>query len=119
MTDAHPETVTLHLGGKDRRFKLGPAAFRLAQLKHKTNISMAALQSPSFDVFATLAWVGLLPGNPDLKEEEVVRWMGAEDVDENAIVGVVATALSRMVEGLSKAFEPTPGKPIQGKPKTS
>jgi hypothetical protein len=114
MKDAHPETVTLHLGGKDRRFKLGPAAFRLAQLKHNTNVSMAALQSPSFDVFATLAWIGLLPSNPELKEVEVVIWMAAEDVDESAIIMVVAEALSRMVDGLSKAFE-TPGKPKPGK----
>lgn len=100
----HPETILLNIGGKARRFKLGPAAFRIARLKHDTSLSMAEMSSPSFDVFATLAWIGLLPDNHDLTEIEVMTWLGAEDCDEAEVMADVATALNRMVEGMSAAF---------------
>lgn len=110
MDDKHPEAIVVSLGGKDRRIKLGPAAFRLAAIKHGATVTTANLSNPSLDTLAHLLWIGLLPDDPSIKEEDAIIWL-AESEDEGAVIAKVADALERMSDGLSKAFGGDSGNP--------
>ena len=115
MNDKHPEAITIHLGDRDRRLKLGPAAFRLAALKHGVELTTEQLSNPTIGVFAQLVWVGLLPDEPDLEELTVLSWLGASD-NEGEAMAQVGVALERMTDNLAKAFDG--GKPAgRGKKK--
>ena len=104
MDDKHPEVIAVELGGKSRRLKLGPAAFRLARIKHGVALSIADLQNISPDLLAQVVWIGLLPDEPDLSEEQVLLWMSADDEQEWAAVAGAMRALGRMTDGLSRAL---------------
>jgi len=103
MDNAHPEAIVVDLGGKARRIKLGPAAFRLAAIKHGSTITSAELSAPSLATLAHLMWVGLLPDEPDLSEDEAILWL-AQAEDEGAVMAKVRLALERMADGLNRAF---------------
>jgi hypothetical protein len=107
MDDKHPEAVLVELGGKTRRLKLGPAAFRLAKMRHGVSISTAELSTPSLDVLAQLVWVGLLPNEPDLKEDDVIMWLGQHE-DESQVLGAVMRSLSQLVDGINRATQSGP-----------
>jgi hypothetical protein len=102
MEDKHPEAITVELGGKVRRIKLGPAAFRLAKVKHGATISTAELTAPTLDVLAQLVWIGLLPNEPDLTEDVVLGWLAAHD-DESVVLGAVMRSLAQLVDGIGRA----------------
>lgn len=105
MDSTHPDAIVVTLGGKVRRLRLGPAAFRLAERDHGITFSLAdfndAVLSPGR--LALLVFVGLLPENRDLKEDTVIDWLLESD-DEDAILGAVFAAVMRMAEGYTSAF---------------
>jgi len=103
MDDKHPEAIVVHLGGKDRRIKLGPAAFRYAESKHGVTVSINDLAAPSAALLASLVWIGLLPDDQELKEDTALAWLAAAD-DEAEITGRVYKAVGGMMEGFTKAF---------------
>lgn len=102
MDDKHPDAILVDLGGKSRRLKLGPAAFRLAAKRHGTTITTTELASPTLDVLAQLVWIGLLPDEPDLTEDEVLVWLAQTD-DESAVLGRVMQGLAGLVDGIQRA----------------
>jgi hypothetical protein len=102
MQDNHPEAISIELGGKVRRIKIGSAAFRLAQLKHDCNLTIADFSEPTLEMLARAVWIGLLPDEPDLTESEAMVWIAS--ADESDAIAKVVTALSRMTEGLSAAM---------------
>ena len=99
MTDNHPEVASVLIGDKERKLKIGPAAFRLASIKYDINVSTEELSNPSMALLAQLAWIGCLPDEPDLKEEEFVILMA--NSNEREILSAVGRSLARMTEGLS------------------
>lgn len=99
MTDKHPEAITVQVAGKERTMKLGPAAFRLAQVKHKIVFSASELDAGNASTLAQLAYVAFLPDDPKLKEEDFLVEMA--NSDETEIIAAVVKSLRRMTEGLS------------------
>lgn len=111
MKDSHPEVLEVEVGEKTYKVKLGPAAFRIAQLKHGVEFSYSDLQSPTPATLARLAYVGCLVDQPKLKEIDFLLAMAQSD--EGAILRTTMKALSRMSEGLSAATGDSSGN---GKP---
>ena len=72
MDNNHPEVASVLIGGKQRNFKLGPAAFRLAGIKHDVHVSTEELSAPSMALLAQLAWIACLPDEPDLPDVEFI-----------------------------------------------
>jgi hypothetical protein len=106
MNDLHPEVRTVMLGGESRRLKLGPGAFRRAELRGST-VRLGALDNPSLADLTHLVWVGLLAGDATLEEETVLGWLD-ESEDEGAVIGEVVKALKHMAEDLSRAMSDVP-----------
>lgn len=99
MKDTHPEAITIVLDGEEKTLKLGPAAFRLAELKHKIRFTVEELSSPTLSSLARFAYVACLVDDPKLKEEDFMVKMA--NSDEGAILSAVGQALKRMTSGLS------------------
>ena len=99
MKNNHPETLEIELNGETKTIKLGPAAFRLAEIRHKITFSMADLSNPTLATLAQLAYVGCLPDDPKLKEIDFVVSMA--NSDEGKIISSVGVALQRMTDGLT------------------
>lgn len=104
MDNDHPDAVVVTLGGKARRLKLGPAAFRLAERDHGITFSLSdfdqAVLSPGR--LAMLVWIGLLPDDRELPEDTVLEWL--DEADQEDVLGKVFRAVLRMAEGYAKAF---------------
>ncbi len=104
MENDHPDAIVVTLGGKARRLKLGPAAFRLAERDHDITFSLAdfdqAVLSPGR--LAMLVWIGLLPDDRELEEDTVLEWL--DDADQEEVLGKTLQAVLRMAEGYTKAF---------------
>ena len=45
MKDNHPEAVTIEVGEKEYTLKLGPAAFRIAEIKHNLTLRLSRWQA--------------------------------------------------------------------------
>ncbi len=105
MRQDHPEALEITLDGEAVQLRLGPAAFRLAELKYKLTFTQAELSTPSFAVMAKLAYVACLPSNPKLKEEQFIVKMA--NSDEYAIMEQVQVAMARMTDGVTRSSEPT------------
>ena len=99
MDNNHPEVASVLIGGKQRNIKLGPAAFRLARMKHGIHITNEELTAPNLDTLALMAYVGCLPDDRDLEEEEFMVLMA--NSNEGEILAAVGKSLARMTEGLS------------------
>lgn len=99
MKTDHPEVITITVGDNDHNLKIGPAAFRIAELKHGMTFTVEDLSSPTFAMLARIAYVGCLVDNPKLKEEDFL--VGMANSDEGAILAAVGRALRRMTDGLS------------------
>jgi hypothetical protein len=97
MKKNHPEAIVVQLGGRKRTIKLGPAAFRFAELKHGRKFTVREMaEDVDFGVMATFCWVGLLPDGPDVTELQVLEWLTADGVDEYEIYKSLKLALERM-----------------------
>lgn len=99
MKNSHPEAITINLNGEEKTLKLGPAAFRLAELKHKITFTAEDLNGPTLAMLARFAYVACLVDDPKLKEGDFLVAMA--NSDEGAILSAVGKALSRMTEGLT------------------
>ena len=99
MDNNHPEVISVQIGDKEYNLKLGPAAFRLAQVRHKIIFTQQDLANPSIATLAQLAYVGVLPDNPKWKEEDFLVDMA--NSNEGDILAAVGKSLERMTEGLS------------------
>lgn len=99
MKDNHPEAIEINVDGETYTLKLGPAAFRIAELRHKLTFSMDDLSNPSFADLARIAYVGCLVDSPKLKEVDFL--VGMANSDEGAILAAVGQSLKRMTEGLT------------------
>ncbi len=99
MKDNHPETISVTLDGEERILKLGPAAFRLAELKHNISFTNQQMTDGGMATLARLAYVACLVDDPKLKEETFLLKMA--NSDEGAIIAAVGKSLNRMTEGLS------------------
>lgn len=108
MNNNHPEVITIKVGNQERTLKLGPAAFRIAEVKHDIRFTMGQLTDPSLATLAQIAYIGCLVDEPNLKEMKFLLDMAKSD--EGAILGAVAEALNRMTEGLT-AFGKEDGEP--------
>lgn len=102
MQNTHPDAVTIDLGGKERYIKLGPSAFRRAELRGST-VNIGTMEAPSLSDLTHLVWVGLLPDEPTLDEDTVLEWLA--DGDEYAAMGAVRAALERMAEAMAGVFD--------------
>lgn len=99
MKANHPEAIPVRVGDKTYNLRLGPAAFRLAELKHGLTFTVEELGSPTMATLARMAYVGCLVDDPKLKEADFLVAMA--DSDEGAILSAVGKALERMTKGLS------------------
>jgi len=108
MKDNHPEAVTIEVGEKEYTLKLGPAAFRIAEIKHNLTFTFEQMASPSLADLARIAYVGCLVDAPHLKEDKFMIAMA--NSDEGAVLAAVGKALERMTEGLSNIGATDEGK---------
>lgn len=108
MKDNHPEAITIDIGEKEYTLKLGPAAFRIAELKHNITFTFEQMASPTLADLARIAYVGCLVDSPNLKEDKFLIAMASSD--EGAVLKAVATCLRRMVDGLSDIADNDEGK---------
>jgi hypothetical protein len=115
MKNNHPETLEIELNGETKTIKLGPAAFRLAEIRHKITFSMADLSNPTLATLAQLAYVGCLPDDPKLKETDFVVSMA--NSDEGKIISSVGVALQRMTDGLTFGEDQNAGGDDEGNDK--
>ena len=99
MKDNHPEAITITVDGETYTMKLGPAAFRIAELKHKITFSLEELQAPTLADLARIAYVGCLVDAPKLKEVDFL--IGMANSDEGKVLAAVGQSLKRMTEGLT------------------
>ena len=99
MDNNHPEAITIQIGDRERTLKVGPAAFRIAEIRHKIVFTLAELSAPTMATLARMAYVGCLPDDPKLKEIDFLMEMA--NSDEGKILAAVGRSLTRMTEGLS------------------
>ena len=108
MKDNHPEAITIEVGEREYTLKLGPAAFRIAEIKHNITFTFEQMSSPSLADLARIAFVGCLIDKPGLREDKFLVDMA--NSDESAILAAVGKALRRMTDGLSGINETDEGK---------
>lgn len=108
MKDNHPEAVVIEVGEKEYTLKLGPAAFRIAEIKHNIVFTFEQMANPSLADLARIAYVGCLVDSPNLKEDKFLIAMA--NSDEGAVLAAVGKALRRMTEGLSSIADTDEGK---------
>jgi hypothetical protein len=111
MKSNHPEAVTIEVDGNEYTLKLGPAAFRIAEIKHNVTFTFEQMSNPTLADLARIAYVGCLVDTPNLKEEKFL--IGMANSDEGAILASVGRALRRMTDGLASVGETDEGN---GKP---
>lgn len=104
MKDNHPEAIRVTLGGKERIIKHSVGAFRIAKLKHGVDFALSDLTSFRFDTISTLIWIGLLPHEPELKEDDVMVWLAQSD-EEAEIIRKTFESFSRFVEQMAAFTE--------------
>ena len=102
MNDKHPDAITVELGGKTRRIKLGPAAFRIAKKKGVLEIDITDTDNLGLDSLAHLVFIGLLVDEPELDEISVMQWLAG--ADEAAIIRDVLALLT----DISQSIMPVP-----------
>jgi hypothetical protein len=113
MKDNHPEVITIEVGEREYTLKLGPAAFRIAEIKHNITFTFEQMSSPSLADLARIAFVGCLIDKPGLREDKFLIDMA--NSDESAILAAVGKALRRMSEGMSAITDADEGKGKPGK----
>jgi len=99
MKKTHPEAVKIDLDGEEYTMRIGPAAFRLAEMKQKVKFTQEQFSAPSLADLARFAYVGCLLDNPKLKEEDFL--VGMAKSDEGKILAAVGESLRRMTDGLA------------------
>lgn len=84
-------TVTVHVGGKDRRLlydlnaiaEIGERLGITVQLDRLDTFGQDLIAKPlPLRVFRILFWAGFIHDEPDLREEDVGRWVTAENAPE-------------------------------------
>ena len=112
MKNNHPEAVTIEVDGNEYTLKLGPAAVRIAEIKHKITFTFEQMSNPTLADLARIAYVGCLVDSPNLKEEKFL--IGMANSDEGAILAAVGRSLRRMTDGLSNISETDEGNGTPG-----
>lgn len=90
---AHPDTVTIHFAGEDRRWMLGKYAFDLVRksgMEVEDVIGGAATEEEimaqgigeNLDMVARMLWAGLLPFDPDLELEWVELMLSMKEMNK-------------------------------------
>lgn len=74
QTNENPEALVVELGDKKRTVRIGPGAYKLAQLLHEDKIGDLRVLDTSLDGLINWLWIGLLPDDPDLDKVECYRW---------------------------------------------
>lgn len=113
MDATHPEAREVVLAGRPYTLRLGAAAFRLAQMRHGVTVSlgelMQALQGSDLSVLPRLAWIAMLPGSPEMTEEEAVVLL-AQAENEGAVYDVMLGSLNRFMESIQSLKNGQGGK---------
>lgn len=97
MKDTHPESLPITIGSEKKYIKLGPKAIRLAR-KQGVKVNLMALSDPDMDLLIQLAWIGLLPDDPTLAEDDFLEAL-EESGNMLEVISVTGTALTRLTEG--------------------
>ena len=99
MKSNHPEAIEINVDGETLTMKLGPAAFRIAEIRHKIRFTTEDLSNPTLADLARIAYVGCLVDSPKLKEDDFL--VGMANSNEGEILSAVGRSLKRMTEGLT------------------
>jgi len=106
MTNDHPHSIPVEINGKERVFKLGPKALRIARERHGIRVRLSELSDPDLDALVRFAWMACLPDSPTYTLEQF-----EQDMDEDGgmfdIIAKAGEALSKLAEGNKGKKKPT------------
>ena len=102
MEATHPEAVTVEIAGQERTLRLSMSAFRLAQLRHGTTVTLEDLASVDLTLIPRLIWIARLPGEPALTEEECLLELAHDEAAEEAATVAVLESLGRVTALLTR-----------------
>lgn len=116
--------ATINIGGKEREYDLSTGGFIIAFENEGVRVRALDFENPAVDEFIPrLAWIGLLPADPELKEATVRQWFVDGDFDYEQLfdaisegaeaIGDIMTRLDDMVKKATKQVLPTKQVPYR------
>lgn len=110
------QVFTVELGGKERKAKFSIAGIEYARMEHDVEFTMSDFMRFDLSMMPTLAWIAMLPFDPQLDKGQVLQWLAMSD-DEDAVyeqimrrIGSFVELIGRAAGNLEQAAEKVTGK---------